>query len=182
MSDIEKPLCKVPVFLGGRWHPQAACSELSAAFRHVATVVIAADTCSSGMDAELVKNTRVWGTALVPKILEAYCAAETGTYWIARDLRWIRDVADDLVQSQAALITSVHLGPAIVFDCRNKPVVRYGDSLKAPFAFVAIWLITLDFCYHNHAPGAKPKTLRRNSPRTLLWSLDAAVCGLMLAI
>ncbi|KAJ7824919.1 hypothetical protein B0H13DRAFT_1918890 [Mycena leptocephala] len=89
---------------------------------------------------ELVKNTRVWGTALIPKILEAYRAAERGTYWTARDWRWIRDIADDLVQNRAALITSAHLGPvtdephwvAMVFDCRDKPVVRYGDSFKTP--------------------------------------------------
>jgi hypothetical protein len=31
-------------------------------------------------DPDLVKNTRVWGTALVPKILEAYRAAGNGTY------------------------------------------------------------------------------------------------------
>jgi hypothetical protein len=35
---------------------------------------------------ELVENTRVRGTALIPKILKAYCAAKKGTYWTARDL------------------------------------------------------------------------------------------------
>jgi hypothetical protein len=55
-------------------------------------------------------------------------------------LRWIRDLADDLVQNRAALLTSAHLGDitdephwvAIIFDCREKPVVRYGDSFGSP--------------------------------------------------
>ncbi|KAJ7800120.1 hypothetical protein B0H14DRAFT_3786413 [Mycena olivaceomarginata] len=89
----------------------------------------------------LVKNTRTRGTALVPKILEAYHAADAGTYWIDHGLRWIRDAADDIVQNNAALITSAHLGPvtdephwaAVVFNCRDTlPVVHYGDALKAP--------------------------------------------------
>jgi hypothetical protein len=84
------------------------------------------------MDPDLVKKTRVWGTALVPKILEAFRATNDETYWTARDLRWLRDVGDDLVQKKAALITSAHLGPvtnephwvAVVFDCRDETVVR----------------------------------------------------------
>ncbi|KAF7366573.1 DDE superfamily endonuclease [Mycena sanguinolenta] len=93
-------------------------------------------------DADLVNKTRVRGTALIPKILQAYRAADSGTYWLAHDLRWIRDVADDLIQSRAALITSAHLGPitnephwvAIVFDCRDKPW-WLGQHTPVPVAF-----------------------------------------------
>ncbi|KAF7359565.1 hypothetical protein MVEN_00679900 [Mycena venus] len=62
---------------------------------------------------------------------------EAGTYWTAPDLRWIRDLAKDVVQSRSALITSGHLGPitdephwvAIVFDMTQpNGVLRYGDS------------------------------------------------------
>ncbi|KAF8190226.1 hypothetical protein K438DRAFT_2141717 [Mycena galopus ATCC 62051] len=130
LSDSE-PFHMLWRFLGPNWLSGAGMNDMAELLRH-----------KINTDAELVKSTRVWGTALVPKILEAYRAAETGTYWITRDLRWIRDIADDLVQSRAALITSAHLGPvtkephwvAIVSDCRDKPVVRYGDSLKAPIS------------------------------------------------
>lgn len=55
-------------------------------------------------------------------------------------MRWVRDVGDDLVQNRAALLTSAHLGEitdephwvSIIFDCREKPVVRYGDSFGSP--------------------------------------------------
>ncbi|KAJ6456514.1 hypothetical protein C8R45DRAFT_580223, partial [Mycena sanguinolenta] len=128
LSDSE-PFHTLWRILGPNWLSGSEMNDMAELLRH-----------KISMNADLVKNTRVCGTALVPKILQAYRAAESGTYWIARDLRWIRDVADDLVQSQAALITSAHLGPvtnephwvAIVFDCRENPVVRYGDSLKAP--------------------------------------------------
>ncbi|KAJ6549833.1 hypothetical protein B0H19DRAFT_1264738 [Mycena capillaripes] len=92
-------------------------------------------------DPQLVKNTRTWGTALAPKVLDASLAAEGGVYWTAPDMprRWLRNVGDDLVQN-ATLVTSVHLGPVtdephwvtVIFDCCAKHVVRYGDSFKAP--------------------------------------------------
>jgi hypothetical protein len=63
------------------------------------------------MNPHLVKKSRIWGTILVPKILEAFRTADDETYWTTRDLRWLRDIGDDLVQKKAALITSAHLGP-----------------------------------------------------------------------
>jgi hypothetical protein len=86
---------------------------------------------------ESIQNTCIWGTALIPKILAAYRAADAGTYWTAPDLRWIRDLGKDVVQSRAALITSGHLGlitdelhwVAVVFDMTQPVgVVRYGNS------------------------------------------------------
>ncbi|KAJ7676615.1 hypothetical protein DFH06DRAFT_976905 [Mycena polygramma] len=86
---------------------------------------------------EAMKNTRIWGTALIPKILAAYRAADTGTYRSDPSLRWIRELAEDVVHSQAALITSGHLGDitdephwvAVIFDMSQPAgVVRYGDS------------------------------------------------------
>ncbi|KAJ7852106.1 hypothetical protein B0H13DRAFT_2398932 [Mycena leptocephala] len=75
-----------------------------------------------------MQNTRIWGTALIGKILDAYCAADASTYWTAPNLRWIRDLAKDVVESRAALITSGHLGP--ITDELHWPdgVLRYGDS------------------------------------------------------
>ncbi|KAJ7861757.1 hypothetical protein B0H13DRAFT_2567768 [Mycena leptocephala] len=87
-----------------------------------------------------MQNTRIWGTALIGKILDAYRAADAGTYWTAPNLRWIRDLAKDVVESRAALITSGHLGPitdephwvSIVFDMTQPDgVLRYGDSFGA---------------------------------------------------
>ncbi|KAJ7926117.1 hypothetical protein B0H13DRAFT_2565823 [Mycena leptocephala] len=108
-------------------------------------------------DPVLVKNSRVQGTALIPKFLEAYHTTGDSTslsehisslltdtshenIWERKDLRWIRDAADDMVQKKAALMTSAHLGRvtdephwvSIIFDCREKPVVRYGDSFGSP--------------------------------------------------
>ncbi|KAJ7698754.1 hypothetical protein B0H16DRAFT_1731418 [Mycena metata] len=60
--------------------------------------------CKVSSNPDLVKNTRVAGTALLPKILDAYRTADTGTYWTAQELRWIRDLADDLIQNNAAVI------------------------------------------------------------------------------
>ncbi|KAJ7689640.1 hypothetical protein B0H14DRAFT_2652727 [Mycena olivaceomarginata] len=86
---------------------------------------------------ESMQNTHIWGTALIPKILEAYRAADASTYWIAPSLQWICDLAEDMVQSCAALITSGHLGPimdephwvAVIFDMMQpEGMVRYGDS------------------------------------------------------
>ncbi|KAJ7362494.1 hypothetical protein DFH08DRAFT_841000, partial [Mycena albidolilacea] len=82
----------------------------------------------------------VAGIELLPKILAAHRAADAGTYWMEQGLRWIRDLGDDLVQKNAALITSAHLGPvtderrwvSIVVDCRDEVVVRYGDSFATP--------------------------------------------------
>ncbi|KAJ7697278.1 hypothetical protein B0H14DRAFT_2649948 [Mycena olivaceomarginata] len=88
---------------------------------------------------ESMQNTCIWGTALIPKILEVYQAADAGTYWIAPDLRWIRDLAKDVVQSRTALITSGHLGlitdephwVAVIFDMMQpEGMVRYGDSFR----------------------------------------------------
>ncbi|KAF8179095.1 hypothetical protein K438DRAFT_2177935, partial [Mycena galopus ATCC 62051] len=127
LSDSE-PFHILWRFLGPNWLSGSGMNDMAELLRH-----------KINTDADLVKNTRVQGTALLPKILEAYRAAETENYWIAWDLRWIRDIADELVQTQAALITSGHLGSVTnephwvaVFDCCDKPVVRYGDSLNAP--------------------------------------------------
>ncbi|KAJ7739404.1 hypothetical protein B0H16DRAFT_1529681 [Mycena metata] len=87
-------------------------------------------------DASLINNFRVAGTAFIPKVLEAYRAAEAGEYWTSPDLRWVRDLGDDIVQSSAALITTGHLGEVtdephwvgVVFDCRGSTLLRYGDS------------------------------------------------------
>ncbi|KAJ7659435.1 hypothetical protein B0H14DRAFT_3702003 [Mycena olivaceomarginata] len=56
---------------------------------------------------ESIQNTHIWGTALIPKILAAYRAADAGTYWTAPDLCWIRDLGKDVVQKSSGLD---HLG------------------------------------------------------------------------
>ncbi|KAJ7812888.1 hypothetical protein B0H14DRAFT_3751873 [Mycena olivaceomarginata] len=128
VSDSE-PFHSVWRLLGPNWLEGSQMNDMLELLRH-----------KINTHPDLVRNTRVSGTALVPKILQAYRAAGDGTYWMARDLQWIRDLGDDLVQNRAALLTSAHLGPVtdephwvgIVFDCRDKPVVRYGDSFKSP--------------------------------------------------
>ncbi|KAJ7803423.1 hypothetical protein B0H14DRAFT_2613366, partial [Mycena olivaceomarginata] len=129
VSDSE-PFHTLWRLLGPNWLAGAQMNDMLELLRH-----------KINTNPNLVKNTRTWGTALVPKILEAYRAADAGTYWTDHGLRWIRDAADDIVQNNAVLITSVHLGPvtdephwaAVVFNCRDTlPVVRYGDALKAP--------------------------------------------------
>ncbi|KAK6966605.1 hypothetical protein R3P38DRAFT_3515194 [Favolaschia claudopus] len=87
-----------------------------------------------------IRDTRIWGTALVPKLLDAYGSAAAGTYWTAPEMRWIRDLGKAIVRDRAALITSAHLGRtkdephwvAVIFDLtEGNAVLRYGDSLGA---------------------------------------------------
>ncbi|KAJ7041683.1 hypothetical protein C8F04DRAFT_1252615 [Mycena alexandri] len=100
---------------------------------------------------DLIKNTCVAGVAFIPKVLEAYRAAQEGTYWTAQDLQWICDLGDDLVHNSAALITSGHLGDitdkphwiGVVLDCRESIFVRYGDSFGTPIQEVSTILIAL---------------------------------------
>ncbi|KAJ7855193.1 hypothetical protein B0H14DRAFT_3647600 [Mycena olivaceomarginata] len=60
---------------------------------------------------DLIRKTRIWGTALGAKIIDAYrSSSSTGcpnktAYSTACDLRWLRDLGDDIVQNRAALIT-----------------------------------------------------------------------------
>ncbi|KAF8192701.1 hypothetical protein K438DRAFT_1969834 [Mycena galopus ATCC 62051] len=87
-------------------------------------------------DPELAKKFRIQGVALVAKILEARKAGSE-TYKSSQSFRWIRDVADDLVRNEAALISTAHLGQindephwiGLVFDfSQPTATIRYGDS------------------------------------------------------
>ncbi|KAJ7794834.1 hypothetical protein B0H14DRAFT_3556186 [Mycena olivaceomarginata] len=125
LSDSE-PFHTLWRFVGAHWLSGSQMNDMLELLRNKVNTI-----------PESIQNTRIWGTALVPKILAAYRAADAGTYWTAPDLRWIRDLRKDVVQSRAALITSGHLGlitdelhwVAVVFDM-TQPVglVRYGDS------------------------------------------------------
>ncbi|KAJ7864095.1 hypothetical protein B0H14DRAFT_3605367 [Mycena olivaceomarginata] len=90
---------------------------------------------------DLIQKTRIWGTVLASKIVDAYRAADTTAYGTAPDLRWLRDLGDDIVENGAALVTSSHLGDvaneahwvALIFGMTQPGgIIRYGDSLGAP--------------------------------------------------
>ncbi|KAJ7038756.1 hypothetical protein C8F04DRAFT_1255678 [Mycena alexandri] len=98
LSDSE-PFYTLWCFLGTHWLSGSQMDDMLELLRYKI------DTSPTSMP-----NTRTWGTALIPKVLAAYRAANTGTYWTAKDLRWLRDLGDDIVQNRAALITSAHLG------------------------------------------------------------------------
>ncbi|KAJ6615316.1 hypothetical protein B0H10DRAFT_2041596 [Mycena sp. CBHHK59/15] len=139
LSDSE-PLYTLWRFAGQHWLAGSQMNDMLELLRY-----------KINSSPDLMKEFRVWGTALLPKILEAHRAADTGTYWTAQDLRWIRDIGDDMVQNQAALITSAHLGEitdephwvGVVFDCRAECVVCYGDSLGSPHTLAKIELADL---------------------------------------
>jgi hypothetical protein len=88
LSDSE-PLHKLWRLLGPNWLESSQMNDMLEILRY-----------KINSNPDLVKNTRVWGTALFPKILEAYRAAETGTYWTAQHLRWVRELGDELVQKR----------------------------------------------------------------------------------
>ncbi|KAJ7881737.1 hypothetical protein B0H14DRAFT_3759288 [Mycena olivaceomarginata] len=125
LSDSE-PFHTLWRFVGAHWSSGSQMNDMLELLRNKVSTI-----------PESIQNTRIWGTALIPKILAAHRAADAGTYWTAPDLRWIRDLGKDVVQSRAALITSGHLGlitdelhwVAVVFDMMQPVgVVRYGDS------------------------------------------------------
>ncbi|KAJ7342480.1 hypothetical protein DFH08DRAFT_1012113 [Mycena albidolilacea] len=128
LSDSE-PFHSLWRFLGTHWLSGSQMNDMVEILRY-----------KINSDPELVKNTRVAGIELLPKILAAHRAADAGTYWTEQGLHWIRDRGDDLVQKNAALITSAHLGPvtdeqhwvSIVVDCLDEVVVHYGDSFATP--------------------------------------------------
>ncbi|KAJ7321903.1 hypothetical protein DFH08DRAFT_1030560 [Mycena albidolilacea] len=125
LSDLE-PFHLLWRFLGTHWPLGSQMNDMLELLRY-----------KINSDSELVKNTHVAGIKLLLKILAR--AADSGTYW-TEQVRWIRDLGDDLVQKNTALITSAHLGPvtdephwvSIVVDCRDEVVVRYGDSFATP--------------------------------------------------
>ncbi|KAJ7820138.1 hypothetical protein B0H13DRAFT_2452226 [Mycena leptocephala] len=126
LSDSE-PFHTLWRFVGANWLSGSQMNDMLELLRY--KVNAAPDSMQN--------RARIWGTALIGKILDAYRAANAGTYWMAPNLRWIRDLAKDVIESRAALITSGHLGPitdephwvSIVFDMTQPDgVLRYGDS------------------------------------------------------
>ncbi|KAJ7779365.1 hypothetical protein DFH07DRAFT_730171, partial [Mycena maculata] len=128
LSDSE-PFHTLWHFLGTHWLTGSQMNDMLEILRY-----------KINTNPALMKN-RVWGTVLVPKILEAHRAAVTNTYWTAQHLGWLRDLGDDIMQSGAALITSTHLGEitdephwvTLIFDMTQpNGVIRYGDSFGTP--------------------------------------------------
>ncbi|KAK7001137.1 hypothetical protein R3P38DRAFT_3217289 [Favolaschia claudopus] len=100
----------------------------------------------------------------------------------AHDLRWVRDIGDDLVHNHGVLITAVHLGPvtnephwvAVVFDCRDKPTIRFGDSLGAP---IPVELLTaLTWWLSEHSPNEAAYAKLPIAPQD-----EGHSCGLLVA-
>ncbi|KAJ7903954.1 hypothetical protein B0H13DRAFT_1881973 [Mycena leptocephala] len=124
LSDSE-PVCKLWRFLGPHWLAGSQQNDMLELLRHKV------DT-----DPVLVEKIRIQGVDLVPKILEAHKSG-SDTYKTSQGFRWIRDVAEDLIRNQTALVTSAHLGQinnephwiALVFDF-SQPTAKllYGDS------------------------------------------------------
>ncbi|KAJ7789737.1 hypothetical protein B0H14DRAFT_3502624 [Mycena olivaceomarginata] len=74
-----------------------------------------------------------------PELAKKFPGCET--YKSSQSFRWIRDVADDLVRNEAALISTAHLGQinnephwiGFVFDFSHPTaVIHYGDSFGEP--------------------------------------------------
>ncbi|KAK6991966.1 hypothetical protein R3P38DRAFT_2571584 [Favolaschia claudopus] len=151
-------------FLGPNWLTDSQMGDMLELLRHVII---------TGTD--LVKNTRPSGTVLVRKILDAYRVPD-------RDCAWVRDIGDDLVHNHGVLITAVHLGPvtnephwvAVVFDCRDKPTIRFGDSLGAP---IPVELLTaLTWWLSEHSPNEAAYAKLPIAPQD-----DGHSCGLLVA-
>ncbi|KAJ7938753.1 hypothetical protein B0H13DRAFT_2301398 [Mycena leptocephala] len=91
-------------------------------------------------DSALAWRIRIQGIALTPKIIDTHKAG-TETYQNSQSFGWLRDVGNDLVRNQAALITTAHLGNIInephwiglVRDLsRPAGEILYGDSFDKP--------------------------------------------------
>ncbi|KAJ7149280.1 hypothetical protein C8R43DRAFT_1128635 [Mycena crocata] len=88
---------------------------------------------------ELVKNMRVRGVDLTNYIVKAYEARETEDYMTARELDWLRILAEDLLGNQASLLTAANLERivtepepykrwiALVVDA-SEGLIQYGDG------------------------------------------------------
>lgn len=128
LSDAE-PLHNLHRFLGPNWLTGSQQNDMLELLRH-----------KVDSDPELVQKFRIQGTALVPKILEAYDAG-TRTYESAQSFRWLRAVADDLVRNQAALVSTAHLEEithephwtGLTLDLsQHIGKISYGDSFDEP--------------------------------------------------
>ncbi|KAJ7916450.1 hypothetical protein B0H13DRAFT_1871215 [Mycena leptocephala] len=91
-------------------------------------------------DSALAWRIRIQGIALTPKIIDTHKAG-TETYQNSQSFGWLRDVGNDLVRNQAALIATAHLGNIInepywiglVLDLsRPAGEILYGDSFDKP--------------------------------------------------
>ncbi|KAJ7114985.1 hypothetical protein C8R44DRAFT_881033 [Mycena epipterygia] len=130
LSDAE-PLHNLHRFLGPNWLTGSQQNDMLELLRHKIDNAPA-----------LVQKFRIQGTALAPKILEAYDAGAQ-TYKASQDFRWLRAVADDLVRNQAVLISTAHLGEiaeephwtALTFDLsQHVGKISYGDSFDDPIS------------------------------------------------
>jgi hypothetical protein len=128
LSDSE-PAHNLWRFLGPHWLAGSQQNDMLELLRH-----------KVDSDPELAKKFRIQGIALSAKILEAHKAG-CETYKSSQSFRWIRDVADDLVRNEAALISTAHLGQinnephwiGFVFDFSHPTaVIHYGDSFGEP--------------------------------------------------
>ncbi|KAJ7769944.1 hypothetical protein B0H16DRAFT_1516884 [Mycena metata] len=126
LSDAE-PVHTLWRLLGPHWLADSQQNDMLELLRH-----------KIDADPDLARKFRVQSIALAPKIIKAHNAGGEA-YKTAREFRWIRDIADDLVRNQAALITSGHLGEisgedhwiGLVFDLSHPtPKIRYGDGFK----------------------------------------------------
>ncbi|KAJ7804425.1 hypothetical protein B0H14DRAFT_3774565 [Mycena olivaceomarginata] len=126
LSDSE-PYHKLSRLLGPNWLARLQQNDMLELLRQ-----------KIDSDSESAPRLRVQGVELVPKIIQAFKTARTDTYQTDRSFRWIRDLAEDLVQNTAARITTGHLGViteephwiSLVIDL-SKPgaaAIRYGDS------------------------------------------------------
>ncbi|KAJ7838314.1 hypothetical protein B0H13DRAFT_1650864, partial [Mycena leptocephala] len=97
LSDSE-PFYKLLSFLGPNWLSGSHQNDMLELLRR-----------KVDNNPDLSKKIRIQGVALASKIVEAHKAG-SDTYRTARGFRWLRNVADDLVRNQAALVSSAHLG------------------------------------------------------------------------
>ncbi|KAF7371544.1 hypothetical protein MVEN_00009400 [Mycena venus] len=128
LSDSE-PAHNLWRFLGPHWLAGSQQNDMLELLRH-----------KVDSNPELAKKFRIQGVALAAKILEAHNAGSE-TYRSSQSFRWIRDIADDLVRNEAALISTAHLGKindkphwiGLVFDfSQPTATIRYGDSFGEP--------------------------------------------------
>ncbi|KAJ7740113.1 hypothetical protein B0H16DRAFT_1236041, partial [Mycena metata] len=83
----------------------------------------------------LTRDLRVKSIDMTRALLKAYDERDTVSYRTAHDLDWLRILAEDLLGSQASLLTGTHLGPvndephwtAIVVDAAERRI-NYGDG------------------------------------------------------